>query len=173
MDFRALKARHIALGVVQRHNLHWYFREENAVAHLSRISATRKCSRIWRMGFRAIRLLIFVVGIMVIGVPFSAQEPVLPPANLPSPVTPPKILSGEDRVIPQCAGITPADVKLEFIVTVDGDAKEIHVLESPSDKHSACATEMVRGTKFLPAMQDGNAVQIKMVLTLSVKAHAS
>ena len=118
-----------------------------------------------------------VVGVM--GAACLAQSPAdqpaqaQPPANLPPPVTPPKVLSGdEDRIVPQCAGITYAEVKLELVVTVDGDAKEIHVLESPSEKHSACAVETVRGYKFLPAMQDGNPVQIKMILTISVKGKA-
>jgi len=102
-----------------------------------------------------------------------AQSVPLPPQNLPSPVSPPKVLSGDDLVPPQCVGLASAEVKVEFVVTTDGDAKEIHVLQSPSLKQGVCAVETVRGYKFLPAMQDGNPVQIKMILTIELKVKAS
>ncbi|HEY5329218.1 MAG TPA: energy transducer TonB [Acidobacteriaceae bacterium] len=123
-------------------------------------------------------LAFLFAGIAVMGTACPAQSPagqpaqVAPPQNLPSPVTPPKVLSGDDRVPPQCAGLASAEVKVEFVVTTDGDAREIHVLESPSAKQGVCAVETVRGYKFLPAMQDGNPVQIKLVLTIDLKVKA-
>ena len=112
------------------------------------------------------------------GAASSAQSPagqpaqVQPPEDLPPPVSPPKVLSGDDLVPLQCVGVASAEVKVEFVVTTDGDAKEIHVLESPSEKQGVCAVETVRGYKFLPAMQDGNPVQIKMILTITLKVKA-
>jgi len=98
-----------------------------------------------------------------------ATQAAVPP-NIPGPVTPPKLLSDdEDRVVPQCAGITAAEVKLEFVVTTEGAAKDIHVLVSPSAKHSACAVATIRSSSFLPAMRDGQPLEVKMVLTLNVK----
>jgi hypothetical protein len=123
-------------------------------------------------------LAFLFAGIAVMGTACSAQSPAAPPAqvqppeNLPQPVSPPKILSGDDLVPPQCVGLASAEVKVEFVVTTDGDAKEIHVIESPSEKQSVCAVETVRGYKFLPAMQDGNPVQIKMILMIELKVKA-
>jgi len=123
-------------------------------------------------------LAFLFVGIVLTGTACSAQSPVgqpaqvAPPANLPPPVTPPKILSGDDRVPPQRVGVASAEVKVELVVTADGDAKEIHVLNTPGEKQGACAVETVRGYKFLPAMQDGNPIQIKMILTINLKVKA-
>ena len=102
----------------------------------------------------------------------TAHAQVAPPPNLPPPVTPPKILSGDDLIPPQCVGVASAEVKVEFVVTTDGDAKEIHVLETPSEKQGVCAVETVRGYKFLPAMKEGNPVPIKMILTITLKVKA-
>ena len=130
---------------------------------------TRREPKMTCMEFRGRWFLYFALAVGAA----TAHAQVATPANLPPPVSPPKVLSGDDIIPPQCAGVANAEVKVEFVVTTDGDARDIHVLESPSDKHSACAVETVRGYKFLPAMRDGNAVQIKMVLTISVKGQAA
>jgi hypothetical protein len=124
------------------------------------------------MSFRSGRLAFLCVGIAMVSAAGRAQSVPVPPQNLPPPVSPPKVLSGDDLVPPQCVGLASAEVKVEFVVTTDGDAKEIHVLESPSQKQGVCAVETVRGYKFLPAMQDGNPVQIKMIMTITLKVKA-
>jgi Gram-negative bacterial TonB protein C-terminal len=124
------------------------------------------------MSFRSVRLSFLCAVIAVMSAACLAQSAPAPPQNLPPPVSPPKVLSGDDLVPPQCVGLASAEVKVEFVVTTDGDAKEIHVLQSPSEKQGVCAVETVRGYKFLPAMQDGNPVQIKLVLTITLKVKA-
>src|ERR1700744_6476819 len=85
--------------------------------------------------------------------PPSEPVKIEPPPDIPGRVTPPKSLGVNENVPPlQCVGMAPAKVKLQFVVTIDGDANEIQVLESPSEKHSACAVNTVQRTKFSPAM---------------------
>lgn len=92
------------------------------------------------------------------------------PANIPGPITPPKLLSSDTHAHPECDGIQPAEVKLQFTVTADGVAKDAKVLASPSPAHSACAIALVNAYQYLPAMQDGKAVNVQLVLTLSITA---
>jgi Gram-negative bacterial TonB protein C-terminal len=135
-----------------------------------------------RMRFlRKVWIVSLTVGIAVSAVCFAQAAPaqqtpptepvkIEPPPDIPGRIASPKILGvNEDVPLLQCAGVTPAKVTLQFVVTIEGDAKEIKVLESPSEKHSACAVNTVQRTKFSPATQDGKPVKIKMVLTLNIK----
>jgi hypothetical protein len=101
-------------------------------------------------------------------VAFAQSTPTAPPPQMPGPITPPSLLEASDKPIPQCVGLPSAAVKIEFVVNTSGDPTDVHVVESPSDKHSACAVEIVRAYKYVPAMRDGHAIAIKLVLTLNV-----
>jgi len=99
----------------------------------------------------------------------TVHAQVASPSNAPSTVSPPRVVSGDDVIPPQCAGVASAEVQVELVVTAEGDPKDIRVLENPDEKQRACAVETVRGYKFLPALRDGNPVPIKMVLTINLK----
>jgi hypothetical protein len=126
-------------------------------------------ARIRRMAICRLIRLAFMVCVM--GTAACLAQTTLPP-QIPSPTTRPALLSGYDLVPEQCKGVTTAEVKIEFVVSTAGDPTEVHVLTSPSDKHSACAMEMIHGYKYLPAMRDGKAVAVKLILTLTVKDKA-
>lgn len=97
------------------------------------------------------------------------QQPVAP-TNVISPITPPKVLSSDGPVPAVCKDLAPADVKVQLTVTTDGVAKDVKVLSSPTDAHGTCAVALINSYKFLPAMQDGQAVEIRLVLTMNVKS---
>ena len=99
---------------------------------------------------------------------FAQSTPAAPPPQMPGPITPPSLLEASDKPIPQCVGLSSAAVKIEFVVNTSGDPGDVHVVDSPSDKHSACAVEIIRAYKYVPAMRDGHPIAIKLVLTLNV-----
>lgn len=96
------------------------------------------------------------------------QQPQQAPASAPGPVTPPKLLSSDTPALAQCKGITAAEVKLQFTVDAQGSAKDVKVLTSPGDSQSACALATIAAYQYLPAMQDGKPVAVRIVLTINV-----
>lgn len=96
------------------------------------------------------------------------QQPQQPPANMPGPIAPPKLLTNDNSAAPACKGVTPGEVKLQFTVSAEGVAKDIKVLASPSEAQGACARALVSAYQYVPAMQDGKPVVIQLILTIHI-----
>ncbi len=87
------------------------------------------------------------------------------PVYRPAPVYPPTLRE---------KGIT-GSVKLQFTVDVDGDVRDITILESDNELFSAAASEALTTWKFNPGTEDGKPVDsdVKMEMPFNIREAAS